>query len=82
MSSLNSVPGTKVPEHKRCNRYTLYNLATRSQSRWLDQEAMLAMLDDREAILDGREAICVPSKYLLTSENDLRLSEEVTISQV
>ena len=43
---------------------------------------MLAMLDDREAILDGREAICVPSKYLLTSENDLRLSEEVTISQV
>ena len=60
----------------------LRGLPARSQSRWLDQEAMLAMLDDREAILDGREAICVPSKYLLTSENDLRLSEEVTISQV
>lgn len=60
----------------------LRRLPARSQSRWLDQEAMLAMLDDREAILDGREAICVPSKYLLTSENDLRLSEEVTISQV
>ena len=60
----------------------LRRLPARSQSRWLEQEAMLAMLDDREAILDGREAICVPSKYLLTSENDLRLSEEVTISQV
>ena len=57
-------------------------LPARSQIRLLEQEAMLAMLDDREAILDGREAICVPSKYLLTSENDLRLSEEVTISQV
>ena len=60
----------------------LRRLPARSQSRWLDQEAMLAMLDDKEAILDGREAICVPSKYLLTSENDLKLSEEVTISQV
>ena len=60
----------------------LCRLPARSQSRWLDQEAMLAMLDDREAILDGREAICVPSKSLLTSENDFRLSEEVTISQV
>ena len=60
----------------------LRHLPARSQSRWLDQEAMLAMLDDREAILDGREAICVPSKYLLTSENDLRLSEKVTFSQV
>ena len=60
----------------------LRRLPARSQSRWLDQIAILAMLDDREAILDGREAICVPSKYLLTSENDLRLSEEVTISQV
>ena len=60
----------------------LHRLPARNQSRWLEQEAMLAMLDDREAILDGREAICVPSKYLLTSENDLRLSEEVTISQV
>ena len=60
----------------------LRRLPARSQSRWLEQEAMLAMLDDREAILDGREAICVPSMYLLTSENDLRLSEEVTISQV
>ena len=49
------------------------------QSRWLDQEAMLAMLDDREAILDCREAICIPSKYLVTSENDFRLSEAVTI---
>ena len=60
----------------------LRRLPARSQSRWLEQEAMLAMLDDREAILDGREAICVPSKYLLTSDYDLRLSEEVTISQV
>ena len=45
----------------------------------MDQEAML---DDREAMWDDREAMCVPSNYLVTSENDFRFSEAVTIMSI
>ena len=52
----------------------------------MDQEAVLddreAIWDDREAMLDDREAMCVPSNYLVTSENDFRFSEAVTIMSI